>query len=126
MVLAYGRVEIGVAVEDFRDAQVMEVLIVFGERRRGHVRACLRREWDEEAADAAGGADHEHGLALGGREGVEGGECADSRQGRGRGVRMVEVRWFGCDEVVFRNGDQLGPAAVVNGWVGVEEEAVDL
>lgn len=40
-------------------------------------------------------------------------------------MREVEAARFRRDEVVLRDGDQLGPAPVAHGGVGVEEEAED-
>jgi hypothetical protein len=64
IVLAHGRVEVGVAVEDFGDAEVTQVVLVFGERGRDQISPRLGGELDEEAADAAAGAAVELSAAL--------------------------------------------------------------
>ena len=65
MSFAQGRLELGLAVEDLADAELAEVVLVFAQSGCDHVRICACGELDEEAADAASGADHEHGLVSG-------------------------------------------------------------
>ena len=91
------------------------------------MRARAGRELDEEAADAAGRSDHQHGLAAGRRQRVARGEGGEPRERRGSGALQCRCwRGFGGDEVVLGDGDQLGPAAVVDVRVREGEEAVDL
>ena len=118
--------DVRVPVDELADAESAKVVVVFGKRRSDHVRACRSDQLDEEAADTAGGPDNENGLALGGRERVEGGDRGDPRERRGSGVREVQAARLRRDEVVFRDGDQLRPAPVVHRGIGMEEEAEDL
>ena len=101
--------DVRVPIDELRDAEPAQVVLVLGKRRGDHVRARLSGELDEEAADASGGPDDEDGLSFGGRQRVEGSDRADRRERR-----------------AFRDGDELCPASVVHGRVGVEGEAKNL
>jgi hypothetical protein len=98
--------QIRAAVEDLARSELAQVCLVLGERRHDHVRTCVRRELDEEAADASRSADHEYLLAGARRECVDrrqGGDPRDRRRSR-RG--QVSVRRLRGHHVVG-NPDQL-------------------
>jgi hypothetical protein len=88
-------------------------------RRRG-------RRAGEEAADAACGAYHQDGVAFREVERVQGGHSGDAGQRGGACRRELHAGRLARDEVVLGNDDQLGPAAVVDGRVGMRQEPVDL
>jgi hypothetical protein len=79
-----------------------------------------------EAAHAAGRADDEDGVAFGEVEGVDGSHRGDGRKGRGTCGRDIDVRGPAGDGGVSGDGDELRPAAVADGGVGVQEKAEDL
>src|SRR5215207_1830354 len=109
-----------------RTAQPVEVVTVLGERRSDHVRACCSRELDEEAADAAGRSDDQNGLALSRRERVEGRERRERGERRCPSAGKVQAWRLRRYLVVFRDDDQVRPAALVRGRVGMADEAEDL
>jgi hypothetical protein len=82
--------------------------------------------WTAKLPTPPGRAYYQDGFAVGQRKGVGGGHGGDAGQGRGAGGRQVVPLWHVGDGVVPGHGDQLGPAAVALGRVGVRDEAVDL
>ena len=93
--------------------RIAQVLVVLGQRGREDRGAGTRGELDGEAADAAGRADHEHRVALGERERVDGGEGGDPGQRSGAGRRDVDARGHTADRAL-RDGDELRPCAVAH------------
>jgi hypothetical protein len=70
---------------------------------------------DGDGADPAVGPDHQHGVALAEAEGVVDGQGGDRGQGGRPGLGEVDpVGQVG--HLVLGDGDQLGPAAVVDPW----------
>ena len=100
--------------------------MVLGQRGRDYLGARGGGELDEEAANAAHGADHEHGLTLAGRQRFECCERGERRQGDGSGLREIEATRLRRHVAVVRDGDQLGPASVVDLGICVPDEAEDL
>jgi hypothetical protein len=82
--------------------------------------------WTAKAADAAGRADDQDRVAVGQFERIDSHDRGDAGEWRGAGGGEVDTSRSLADEHVLRDGDQLGPASVMDGRVGVEEEAEDL
>jgi hypothetical protein len=79
-------------------------------------------ELDREAADASGGADDQHTVAAVELERVDRRQRRDPRQRRGAGRGDVDAVGDACGR---GHRDQLGPAAVAHGRIGVPEEPED-
>ena len=118
--------DVDIPVEQLRGAQLSQIVVIFGERRRDYVRARRGCQLHGEAPDASGRADDEDRVALGESEGVDARDGGQSRDGRGPGFREADAARLGRDEVVLRERDQLGPATGLHGRIGMEHEAEDL
>ena len=84
------------------------------------------RELHGEAADAAGGADDEDDLARLEVERVDGRHRRDPGQGCGAGFREPDAGGLVRDRHLLGHDDELGPGAVADGRVGVQDEPEDL
>ena len=80
MVLLGGVGEVGVAGEQFADAEVAEVSLVFGQGRGDDGSAGARGELHCDAADAPGCADDQHAVGAGELERVNGEHGGDARE----------------------------------------------
>ena len=119
MLVAHGGGEVAVAGQQFAEAELAQVGLVLGECRRDDGCAGAGRELDGEAADAARRADDQHRVPVGEVERVEREQGGDAGERRGAGDRDVDAFGRPSNEHVLRDGDQLGPASVVRGRVGV-------
>ena len=99
--------------------------MILGERGSDHIRARGSGELEEEGADAAGGADDEHGLARCGRQRVEGRDRSDCRQRGGAGLGEVSTLPGFAAALVAATAISSAQLPVADGRVRVEDEAED-
>ena len=126
MRLADGGDDVAFAVEYFGDAEFAQVVGVLRERRSDDRGTGAGGELDGEAADAAGRADDQDRFSLGKRERIDGRECGDASEWSHTGRGDVERGGFRRDLHLRGECDSLGPAALVDGGICVQEEAEDL
>ena len=81
-----------------------------------------RGELDSQTADSTGGTDDEQHVALGQLQGVDRGDRRDARQRRGAGGGEIDAGRHMREGGLLGDADQLRPAAVVHGRVGVPQE----